>query len=171
MDGKITQGNRSARAGNGNAPPLTAGLWPDDYLGPDTRTLLTAVTDHLNAGELSRGQVRDLLRAKLVSGAAIAHLGNASFEVGRWLALSDATHGGFRISVGVDSSRVLVEFTDGGERIPDPYRSRTDAAMAYAVLAPYVVGWGWQVSEGTRAVRIYGDLKSPAAPGNGGYFE
>ncbi len=166
MASDITCSNDAAQNGD-EAPPRVGGFWPDANLWPDTDPSLTVVSDLPNAGDLSRGQATDMLRGR-VGGAAVAHLGNAAYDVGRWF----GEHGteGFRIAVGVSGSRVLIEFTDHGEQCPDPYRSRTDADLAHNILCSYVVAWGWKISDGIRALRIFADADSPTLP-TGEYFQ
>ncbi len=169
MDSEITR-TTAAQTSDETVPPLMAGFWPSASLWPVTEPLLTAVTDLSNAAELSRGQVKDILRRR-IGASANSFLGNACYEVGRWLADHGTTADGFKISVGVNGSRVLIEFTDHGARIPDMYRSREDAALAFGVLTNYVIAWGSSVIDGVRTLRIYADADSPATPGDGGYFE
>lgn len=166
MDSKVTRSNAAARTSD-ETPPRVGGFWPDAALWPTTDPALTVVSDLSNAGELSRGQVADMLR-KHVGGAAVSHLSNAAYGIGRWFADHDTE--GFRIAVGVNKPRVLIEFTDHGEYCPDPYRSRTDADLAHQVLCTYVIGWGWRIGEGVRALRIFADTDSPTVP-TGGYFQ
>jgi hypothetical protein len=166
VDSKVTRSNTAAQTGD-EAPPRIGGFWPDAQLWPSTDPALTVVADLPSAGELSRGQVSDMLRTR-VGGAAVSHLSNAAYGVGRWF--TDHGTEGFRIAVGVSASRVLIEFTDHGEYCPDPYRSRTDADLAHQVLCSYIVGWGWKIGNGIRTLRIFADADSPTVP-TGRYFE